>query len=122
MDINIEINNEALNDSQRDVIQETVNGLNFIALNAERCQLTQIARLVRAVMVDIVSWSKHLHMQNEQHGEPNIFENYMIDVSMITAFEFLAKFALLDDDQLKEDILKTLSNISQSRQNSQIMN
>ena len=116
----MDINKIGLNDSQHDALQETINGLNFMALNIERHNLQVISRLIRAVMVDIVSWSKHRQMYN--NNEPNLAENYLIDTSMITAFEFLAKFASMKDVELKNEILTMLQKAEVMRNSQQTIN
>jgi len=108
MEIDIEINNELLTKVQRDSINETVSGLNFIALNLEKNQLNQLSRLIRAVMVDIVSWSKNSFMVNNELNSENCFNEYLIDTSMLAAMEFLAKFALLDDNKIKDEVLEAV--------------
>ncbi|MDA0781163.1 MAG: hypothetical protein PQ612_00465 [Rickettsiales bacterium] len=105
----IEINNKSLTQAQLDTINETVNGLNFIALNLEKNKLQQLSRLVRAVMVDFISWSKNSYMLNNKSCDEEYFDEYLIDTSMLAAMEFLAKFALLDDIKIKNEFIEIIS-------------
>ena len=107
----IEINNESLSQDQRDVIQETIHGLNFIALNLEKNKLLQLSRLVRAVMVDFTSWSKNNFMFNDKSENGEHFREHLIDTSILAAMEFLAKFASLNDDEVKSDVIETIQKI-----------
>lgn len=103
---NIELN---LSTSQSSTIGETINGLNFIALNAERNGLKQISRLIRATMADIASWVDNYDGSDQFKKYPE----YFLDASMFSALEFLAKFALLDDEKIKKDVLEFISKLEE---------
>jgi len=104
----LKLASESEKDIQRidEATAEIVTAINYLLLNAQREGLTTITSILRDARESIAWWAAHDNYN--ESGVEKIYHRLTCESELHTALNFLARFATIKDDELKEDLLQTI--------------
>ncbi len=92
---------------QEDAIKQILAGLSYLANEAESSNLSIVSGLIKNASSDILYWIEN--QADEQHVGQGL--RLLGDQSLMLAIEFLAKFASVDNDSIRKDIIKKIEEL-----------
>ena len=93
-------------------LSSIIAGLNYLQGEAQKSKMPTVANLLKIAARDILFCAESSY--NIDTTSDEYLKSLVIDPSVYAAFEFLAKFALLDDKKLKNDVIDTISTLTKT--------
>src|SRR4051812_22600345 len=85
---------------------EIVSGINALILKAQIGQLTTVTTILKDARESIAWWA--VHDDYNEAGAEKIVHQLTLDSGLHVALNFLAKFAMIKDELIRDELLKTM--------------
>lgn len=95
-----------MTDTEVDLSQGIISGLNFLVCEAGGHPNPQIARIIRMALRDVC-----LALEQKAHERNDDSISRLLDSDLYYAIQFLTKYASIKDTKLRNEIMKEIESI-----------
>lgn len=101
-----------ITEKNKESISQILQGLSYLTREAETNKLIPVRNLLLNTINDIAGW-----IDNNEQSFGTSSANIMVDTSFMAAIEFLSKFASINDEVLKKEIVDEIRSSESRRTN-----